>query len=225
VPAIVPAIVLATRNRGKIAELSGMLADTAANSGLGGEIQVLGLDAFPEIGEIPEEGDSFEENALYKACQVSKATGLVAVADDSGLEVDALDGRPGVYSARYSADDPAAAGLQGAERDAANNEKLLRELLGVAEQKRTARFRCVMAACSPEGETLVRHGAWEGRIALAPEGDKGFGYDPVFIDPDSGTTAACLDPAQKNARSHRGKALRALLDAWPGFWEQAARGV
>lgn len=221
-----PAIVLATRNKGKIAELSAMLA-AALQTGPtenADQLQVLGLDAFPEIGEIPEDGDTFEENALHKACVVSKATGLVAVADDSGLEVDALHGRPGVYSARYSADQPGAEALTGLERDQANNDKLLRELDGVPMDQRSARFRCVMAACAPNGQSLTRHGAWEGRIALTPEGNQGFGYDPLFIDPELNCTSASLDREAKNARSHRGKALMALLEAWPAFWQKAMAG-
>lgn len=208
-----PRIVLATRNRGKIAELSALLA--------GQGFTILGLDAFPELGEIPEDGETFEANALYKACTVSRATGLAAVADDSGLEVDALGGAPGVHSARYSLDEPQNAGLAGALLDAANNAKLLRALQGVPLERRGARFRCVMAACTPTGATLTRDGAWEGLVALEPAGSNGFGYDPLFLDPELGRTAAQLLPDEKNARSHRGRALRALLAAWPTFWEKA----
>ncbi len=200
-------IVLATRNAGKVSEL----ADALRAYGL----DVLGLDAFPQVGEIEETGTTFEENALLKARAVAEATGHVAVADDSGLEVDALERRPGVYSARYSDDTPH---LPGDTRDARNNAKLLLELDGVPAERRTARFRCVMAACTPDGRHVFAEGAWEGHIALAPEGDNGFGYDPLFIDPQSGLHSAQLSRDEKNARSHRGKALRRLLELWPAFW-------
>jgi len=200
----VGAIVLATRNKGKIAELSAML------QGFG--LTVRGLDDFPEIGEIEETGTTFEANALLKAQAVAEATGLVAVADDSGLEVDALDGAPGVYSARYAGEHA---------NDAKNNQKLLAALAEVPDEARTARFRCVMLAYAPNGEQLVRSGAWEGAIARAPKGENGFGYDPLFVDSISGRHSAELSREEKNARSHRGKALRALLDDWAGFWARA----
>lgn len=193
------AVVLATRNKGKIAELSSMLE--------GFHLEVRGLDDFPEIPEIPETGITFEENARIKAKAVAELTGLVAVADDSGLEVDALDGAPGVYSARFSGEDAT---------DANNNEKLLAEMQG--KQDRSARFRCVMLAYAPNGEELVASGAWEGRIAQAPDGDQGFGYDPLFVDAQSGTHAAQMTREQKNERSHRGQALRRLLSGWAEFW-------
>lgn len=197
-------MVLATRNKGKIAELSALLEDFG--------MEVKGLDDFPEIGEIEETGTTFEANALIKAGTVAKLTGLLAVADDSGLEVDALDGAPGVYSARYSGEDAT---------DASNNAKLLDVLDGVPDEKRTARFRCVMLACAPNGETFSASGVWEGRIATALKGDNGFGYDPLFIDSESGRRSAELTREEKNARSHRGKALRALLDGMRGFLVRA----
>jgi XTP/dITP diphosphohydrolase len=211
----VPVIVLATRNKGKIQELSGLLKDFG--------LEVKGLDSFPEVPEVAETGVTFEENALLKACTVSKATGLIAVADDSGLEVDALGGRPGVQSARYSDEDNQGRESSGRERDARNNQKLLRELAAVPEAKRTARFRCVMAACAPQGESITASGAWEGRIAAEPAGEQGFGYDPVFFDVELRCTAAELRREEKNARSHRGRALRKLLEAWPGFWNEVGR--
>lgn len=198
------AIVLATRNPGKIAELSRLLA--------GFSLEVKGLDAFPGIGELPETGDTFRANALEKARTAATLTGLVAVADDSGLEVDALGGAPGVYSARYSG--PRAC-------DADNNSKLLAALAEVPPGQRAARFRCVMAAAAPNGETLLAEGAWEGEIARELTGQGGFGYDPLFLDPAQGRTAAQMSPEEKNAASHRGRALRALLAAWPGFWRRA----
>ena len=196
-----PVVVLATRNAGKIAELSSLL------SGFG--LTVLGLADFPQAPEVEETGATFSDNALLKARSVSRALGLVAVADDSCLEVYALAGRPGVFSARYAGENAT---------DAANNEKLLAELAGVPEQSRTARFVCVMAAVRPDGGSITARGTWEGRIAAAPRGANGFGYDPVFFDPELQKTAAELDRADKNARSHRGRALRALIEQWPGFW-------
>lgn len=198
------AVVLATRNPGKIAELSALLKDFA--------LEVQGLDAFPAIGELPETGDTFRDNALEKARTAAARTGLAAVADDSGLEVDALGGAPGVYSARYAG---------GRAGDAANNAKLLDALAGTPPLRRTARFCCVMAAAAPGGEILVAEGTWEGEIALELTGSGGFGYDPLFFDPRLGRTAAQLTREEKNAVSHRGKALRALLAGWPGFWKRA----
>ncbi len=198
------AVVLATRNKGKIAELSALLE--------GFHLEVRGLDSFPEIGEIVEDGETFEANAEKKARAVAEATGLVAVADDSGLEVDALDGAPGVHSARYS--DPGAT-------DERNNEKLLAAMHGLPGEQRSCRFRCVMLAYAPGGEKLTASGAWEGRVAVAPRGEGGFGYDPLFVDLESGRHAAELTREEKNARSHRGKALRALLADWTGFWARA----
>lgn len=200
-------LVLATRNAGKIKELEALL------SGLG--FAVLGLDEFPHIGEIEETGATFAENALIKASAVARASGLVALADDSGLEVDALSGAPGVYSARYSG--PAAT-------DESNNLKLLHELSAVPEAKRACRFRSVVAAMAPNGQQLLAQGSWEGRVLAAPRGAGGFGYDPLFLDLELNKSAAELTPAEKNARSHRGRALRALLENWPDFWARATRG-
>jgi len=193
-------IVLATRNKGKIAELSAMLADFG--------LTVLGLSDFPDIGEIEETGTTFAENARIKAEAVCAATGLVAVADDSGLCVDALSGAPGVYSARYAGE---------RATDADNNAKLLAALADVPEKERAARFVCAICAAAPDGSLLETSGAWEGRIAFELSGENGFGYDPLFFDETAGTTSANLSPAQKNARSHRGKALEALKASWGGF--------
>jgi XTP/dITP diphosphohydrolase len=199
-------LVLATRNSGKIKELEALLS--------GSGLAVLGLDAFPDIGEIEETGATFAENALLKARAVAQATGLVALADDSGLAVDALSGAPGVYSARYSG--------EGAT-DAKNNLKLLDALKDVAEADRGCRFMSVVAACAPNGAQLLAEGRWEGRVLRAPRGAGGFGYDPLFLDLELGKSAAELAPAEKNARSHRGRALRALLADWPDFWTRASR--
>ena len=197
-------IVLATRNAGKVRELTRMLASH--------DVEVLSMDSFPDVPDIPETGDTFEENALLKACEVSRLTGLVAVADDSGLEVDALDGAPGVYSARYAGEDAT---------DEKNVEKLLQALSSVPESERTARFVCVMAACSPDGEQITARGEWNGTIIDSPRGHNGFGYDPIFVDPELEQTNAELDPDVKNARSHRGKALAKLLANWADFWDRA----
>ncbi|WP_320171832.1 XTP/dITP diphosphatase [Maridesulfovibrio sp.] len=193
-------VVLATRNKGKIAEFDELLKEFG--------LEVKGLDEFPEIGDIPEPGETFLENAIIKAQTVANLTGFVAVADDSGLEVDALDGAPGVYSARYSG--------EGAT-PAKNNIKLLAALEGVDEKDRGARFVCVMVAATPDNIRIQSRGEWEGRIAFSLSGDEGFGYDPLFFDPELGCVAAEMTRETKNSRSHRGKALRSLMQQWPDF--------
>ncbi|GAB7021462.1 XTP/dITP diphosphatase [Salidesulfovibrio brasiliensis] len=198
------AIVLATRNKGKIREFNILLEPFG--------LTVRSLDEFPEIGDIPETGETFVENAFIKARAVAEATGLVAVADDSGIEVDHLGGAPGVYSARFAGPEC---------DDHANNEKLLAELKGVPDEKRTARYHCVMAAAAPNGAETYTEGAYEGRIAHEYKGDGGFGYDVIFLDTELGRHAAELSPDEKHARSHRGEAIRKLLDVWPDFWAKA----
>jgi XTP/dITP diphosphohydrolase len=199
-------IVLATRNAGKIKELKALLG--------GYGLTVLGLDAFPDIGEIEETGTTFAENAALKARTVAQATGLVALADDSGLEVDALDGAPGVYSARYSGEDAT---------DEKNNLKLLAVMADMPDDRRACRFVSLVAAVAPNGEEVLAEGRWEGRVLHAPRGSGGFGYDPLFLDVGLGKSAAELSREDKNARSHRGHALRALLQLWPDFWARASR--
>ena len=199
-------IVLATGNAGKIRELSAMLAELVPG------IRVLGLADFPEIGDIAETGTTFEENARIKAVAVAAATGLVAVADDSGLSVDALGGAPGVYSARYSGADAT---------DEKNVVKLLGALADVPDAQRGCHFACVMLAVTPGGQELLGRGAWQGRVAHAPAGSGGFGYDPVFFDEELGLTAAEMDAQVKNSRSHRGLAVRDMLHGWPEFWKRA----
>ena len=191
-------LILATRNQGKVRELRDPLAR------FGFDVQSLPED-FPEI---EENGSTFEENALIKARAVANALGVAAAADDSGLEVDALGGAPGVYSARYSEDWPA---VEGESKDERNNRKLLVELEGVPFEKRTARFRCCMALVIPGGEEIVVSGAWEGTIGFERAGANGFGYDPLFIDPELELTGAELTREAKMVRSHRGKALAKLL--------------
>lgn len=198
-------IVLASRNKGKIRELAVLLEPFG--------VAVKGLDAYPEIGEIPETGATFAENALIKAATVSELTGCVAVADDSGLEVDYLNGEPGVYSARYSEDEGSPA------TDERNTLKVLAKMRDVPEEKRACRFISVMAAAAPDNRHILAEGRWEGILAFAPKGENGFGYDPVFFDPAAGQTAAEMSPPEKNARSHRAKACRKLLALWPAFWK------
>lgn len=202
-------VVLATRNQGKVREMEEPLRAFG--------LRVVGLDAFPDLPEVEETGATFEENALLKARDVARRTGLVAIADDSGLEVDALDGAPGVRSARYSDDMP---DLPGESKDERNVMKLLAALSSARLWQRSARFRTVIAACTPEGDTLIAPGVWEGSVACSPRGKNGFGYDPVFLDPELGRTAAELSREEKMARSHRGNALRELLRLWPAFWER-----
>lgn len=204
-------IVLATRNKGKIREFASLLAPFS--------LAVLGLDDFEGIADVEETGVTFAENALLKACAASRATGLVAVADDSGLEVDALGGSPGVYSARYSEVPGAPA------TDERNLRKVLDALQGVPFEKRTARFRCCMAACTPAGEQMTAQGRWEGVLTEEPAGSNGFGYDPVFFDRELGCTAAQMEAAVKNSRSHRAKAVAALLAQWPFFWNAWIDGL
>jgi XTP/dITP diphosphohydrolase len=193
-------IVLATKNKGKAAELRKMLgADT---------FEVLSLADYPEIGDIPETGDTFEANALIKAREVARLTGLTALADDSGLAVDYLNGAPGVYSARYSG--------EGAT-DAANNAKLIEAMRGCPEGQRGGAFVCVIAAVRPNGRELTVRGEWRGVILRELRGANGFGYDPLFFDPELGVASAEMSPETKNSRSHRGLALRKLLASWPDF--------
>ena len=187
-------LVLASGNAGKLAELHELL---------GGERYVLRAQSEFGVADAEETGLTFVENALLKARHASRATGLPALGDDSGLCVDALDGAPGLYSARYA----------GAHGDsAANIARLLRELDGVPDAARTARFHCVLALLRSHDDPrpIIVEGSWEGRILRAPRGEHGFGYDPVFLDPENAMSAAELEPAIKNAISHRGRALAAL---------------
>lgn len=185
--------VLATGNEGKRRELEHLL---------GSEWELITQGTLG-VASVEETGVTFLENALLKARHAAAATGLPAIADDSGLEVDCLDGAPGVWSARY-------AGEQA--DDAANNEKLLAALQGIPADQRGARFRCVMVFVrgADDPEPVVADRSWEGWIGTGPKGTGGFGYDPLFIDPASGRHSAELSPAEKNARSHRGQAALSL---------------
>ncbi len=189
-------VVLASNNPGKLRELDAVLRP------MGWELVAQGDLGVPEAEET---GTTFEANALLKARHAAACTGLAALADDSGIEVDALDGRPGVYSARY-------AGSQC--DDEANNRLLLQELEGVPEEQRGARYQCVIALVrtAEDPDPLIARGAWEGRILEAPQGHNGFGYDPLFYVPTHGCASAELEPDVKNALSHRGAALRALVE-------------
>ncbi len=211
-------IVLATRNPGKIAELRELFA--------GAGVSVVGIDDVAPDAPEPEEGTaSFIENATIKARAYAAACGLPCLADDSGLEIDALDGAPGVISSHYAFDgttDGPAAAMTRAERDAANNERVLRELGGVPPEQRTARFVCVMVLAGADGATLAQsRGTFEGRIGQPPDvprGDNGFGYDPLFLAaPEFARTGAEFTKDEKNARSHRGAASRAMLDQIRAF--------
>ncbi|MBM4348387.1 MAG: XTP/dITP diphosphatase [Deltaproteobacteria bacterium] len=186
-------IIVATKNKGKLREIRGILR--------GLSIQLHGLNDFKNIPNVEEDGESFAENGLKKARFYSQFFGKLTIADDSGLEVDALAGKPGVYSARY-------AGIRASDQE--NRKKLLKELEGVPISKRGAGFKCVMAMVSPDGREAVTEGSCRGRIGFKEAGKRGFGYDPIFILPQYGKTMAQLSLEEKNRVSHRGKALRKL---------------
>ena len=209
-PTPAPAIVLATGNPKKLGEVRAILEPEG--------FRVRGLDEFPAVPEPVEDAETFAGNAALKAVAYAAALGLPCLADDSGLCVDALDGAPGVHSARY-----AGLGHDRSTRDAANNRKLLDALAGVSPERRTARFVCAMCLAAPEGTILAQsEGRFEGVITDDPRGTHGFGYDPLLLLPDDGCTSAELDPAEKNRRSHRGAACRAIL---PQVRELIAGGV
>lgn len=189
-------IIAATGNSGKMKEIRELL------TGLPIELSSL-KDHWQPLPEIPETGATFLENARIKADWVFERTGLWALADDSGLEVDALDGAPGVRSARYAGETC---------DNAANNRKLLRELEACEEKFRTARFRCVIVLKTAPDDYLTTEGICEGRIGFTPEGDRGFGYDPLFIPQGFNRTFAQLDSSEKHEISHRGKALKKLTE-------------
>jgi XTP/dITP diphosphohydrolase len=189
-------LVLATRNQGKIREFRRIL-DAISN----GAINLVGLEEFAHTTEVEETGSTFKENALLKARSICAETGLPAIADDSGLCVDALDGAPGIYSARY-------AGVHG--DDLGNNAKLLRELANVPEDKRSAHFTCAAALVLPDGREHVTEEIFEGSILFAPIGDQGFGYDPLFRPDGLAISSAQMSAEEKDLISHRGKSLRAI---------------
>lgn len=194
-------LLIASRNRKKLAELHRVL-DAAGITGL----ELLTLDDVPTFDEAPETGATFEDNALAKARDAFAATGLPSLADDSGIAVGALNGMPGVLSARWSG------GLVGADKDVANYRLLLAQMGDVPDERRGAAFVSVCALVGDAGEVVVR-GEWPGVIAREPLGDSGFGYDPVFIPEGESRSAAQLSPAEKDAVSHRGRALTLLVPA------------
>ncbi|MEU8619240.1 RdgB/HAM1 family non-canonical purine NTP pyrophosphatase [Streptomyces sp. NPDC048623] len=189
-------LILATRNAGKITELHAILADA------GLDLELVGADAYPEIPDTKETGVTFAENALLKAHALAQATGLPAVADDSGLCVDVLGGAPGIFSARWS-------GTHGNDR--ANLDLLLAQLADIDDTHRGAHFACAAALALPDGTERVVEGRMPGVLRHAPTGTNGFGYDPILQPDGYDVTCAELSPAQKNAISHRGKAFRALV--------------
>ncbi|MFE5709711.1 RdgB/HAM1 family non-canonical purine NTP pyrophosphatase [Streptomyces sp. NPDC056501] len=189
-------LILATRNAGKITELHAILADA------GLDFELVGADAYPDVPDVKETGVTFAENALLKAHALAQATGLPAVADDSGLCVDVLNGAPGIFSARW-------AGAHGNDR--ANLDLLLAQLSDIDDEHRAAHFACAAALALPDGTERVVEGTMPGTLRHAPVGTNGFGYDPILQPDGHEVTCAELTPAEKNAISHRGKAFRALV--------------
>ena len=191
-------VVLASRNAHKIEEMARILDDAGLH------VEVVGIDAFDGVVDVPEVAeteDSFEGNALLKARAVCAATGVAAVADDSGLCVDALNGMPGILSARWS----------GGKGDVANLELVLAQLGDTPDERLGAQFRCAVALVLPDGREATVHGEMLGRLVRAPRGTNGFGYDPIFVPDGEDRTSAELTSAEKDAMSHRGNALRALV--------------
>ena len=187
---------VATGNKGKLREFREILTPLGYDT--------LGIDDFPGL-EIIENGETFEENAIIKANTIMDKTGSRTLADDSGIVVDALDGAPGVYSARY-------AGVVGPRQDEANNEKLLQALAETPQAKRSARFVCALAYCVPGQKPIVFRGEFEGSIGYENRGKNGFGYDSIFVIQNDTRTSAELSPFEKNAISHRGKAIRQFVE-------------
>jgi XTP/dITP diphosphohydrolase len=192
-----PRLLFATTNPGKVKELRGLVGDA---------VEVVSLKDLPPIPEPVEDGETFEANAEKKARAYAEASGLPSLADDSGLCVDALGGRPGVHSARYAEGD-----------DRARYQKLLGELEGLPEERRTASFQCALCLAMPGGEARIEVGRCEGRILTGPRGSHGFGYDPVFFIPALGKTMAELTPEEKAGVSHRGQAFRRMRPALLGL--------
>lgn len=189
-------IVLASGNAGKVREINKLFAGTG--------IEVVPQSEF-NVPEVPETGTTFVENAIIKARHAAKLTGLPAISDDSGIEVDALNARPGVYSARYAGENAS---------DVDNNNKMLEELRGVPEAQRTARYQCLIVFMRSETDPvpIITQGSWEGRILAAPQGDGGFGYDPIFYVPTHNCSGGQLALDVKNTLSHRAIALHAMLE-------------
>ena len=200
-------ILIATKNEGKTKEFRQFFAQ------LGYKVE--NLNAYPDLPDVAETGLTFEENARLKAETIAELTGKMVLADDSGLKVDVLGGMPGVWSARFSGPDAT---------DASNNAKLLHELAMVFEQKdRSAQVHCTLVMAAPGAQSLVVEADWEGYIATAPQGENGFGYDPLFLVGESGKTSAELSLDEKNKISHRAKALEKLVEAFPSWQEELAK--
>jgi XTP/dITP diphosphohydrolase len=194
-------LLLASTNRGKFAEVEAFLKHLP--------VHIVALQDLQDPPTVAEDGTSFEENALKKARTLAEWSGYYTLADDSGLEVDALNGEPGIHSARFSGDEA---------NDVKNNRKLLDKLRNVAQEQRSARFVCVLALCAPRargGKELIVRGSCEGFIGFAAKGENGFGYDPLFLSPSFGKTFGEIDPQAKAGVSHRGKALTKLAQILP----------
>lgn len=188
-------LIFATGNKDKMKEIRMILADAG--------YEILSMKEAGIDADIVEDGSTFEENAIIKAKAISKIAGCVVLADDSGLEVDAMGGAPGIYSARFEGVDTPYS---------VKNKIIMDKLEGLPEEERTARFVCAIAAAWPDGRVITKRGTIEGRIAHEPAGENGFGYDPIFFVPEYGKTTAELDPEEKNKISHRGKALRMIKE-------------
>ncbi len=201
-------LVLASRNRHKIVEMRRILTE------LGLDIELVGTDEFPELPDVDETGSSFAANALLKAREVCSYTGLPAIGDDSGLCVDALNGMPGIYSARW-------AGTHG--KDAENLNLLIAQLDHVPANRRGAAFHCAVAVATPEGDERIVEGIVEGTLVGAPRGTNGFGYDPIFVATGHSITTAEMSDAAKDAISHRGRALRAIAPVLAELFPTAVR--
>lgn len=193
-------IIIATNNAGKLCEFQKLFTPK--------HIKVTSLKDYPQLGKIAETGMTFEENATLKASAVSKQTNIPVLADDSGLEVDALNGRPGIFSARYAGD----------HDDAANNAKLLSELAGIPLEKRTATFHTTLVLMKPDESKLVVNGELRGQILAVPRGNNGFGYDPLFWVPEKQKSLAEMTSEEKNEISHRGRASQKLLKVFDEWW-------
>ena len=188
-------IIFATGNQGKMREIRKILGDM--------DVEILSMKEAGLSADIIEDGTTFEENAIIKAKAVAKETNHIVLADDSGLEIDYLNKEPGIYSAIYMGEDTSYE---------IKNKNLIERLNGVEDEKRTARFVCAIAAAMPNGEVITTHGVIEGRIGYEPKGSNGFGYDPIFYVPEYGCSSAQLSEEEKNAISHRGKALEAMKE-------------
>ena len=196
-------IIVATKNKGKVAEFQQLFAKKG--------IEVRSLLDYDHVPDVEETGTTFAENAILKATTIANMLHETVIADDSGLIVDALNGEPGVYSARYAGE---------GKNDQANIEKVLKKLQGVPFEQRTARFYCTLAVAKPNGDVITVDGVCEGYITKSPIGENGFGYDPIFFVPEKQRTMAQLTKEEKNEISHRAKALQHLLHIWDKLFEK-----